>query len=175
MVQCGNENLKIMSDQALKEYSPIENYITGYRLYAGELTIEIESKNIVAVCKALKEQLGFNYLSDITASDHFIDGKRFELGYNLVNIEGRKRIRVSTRVEENPAEIESITPLWPSADWYERECWDMMGIRFHGHPDLRRIYMPEDFEYFPLRKEFPLIGIPGSIQLPEKDSPKTYK
>lgn len=175
MVSVGDENAKSMSDQALKQFSPIENYILNSREYAGELTLEIDARNVVPVMKALKEQLGFTYLSDITATDHYVDGKRFELSYNLVNMEGRKRLRVSCRVQEEPAEVDSLTDLWPAAMWYEREVWDMMGIRFTGHPDLRRIYMPEDFEYFPLRKEFPLIGIPGSIQMPEKDAPKPYK
>lgn len=164
-----------MNEHALKEYSPIEGFITGQKEYAGELTLEFHAKNLLAICKALKEQLGFTYLSDITASDFFVEGMRFEMSYNLVNLTAKKRLRISCRVQEEEPCVDSVSEIWPAAIWYERECWDMMGIRFTGHPDLRRIYMPEDFEYFPLRKEFPLIGIPGSIQMPEKDPPKGYK
>jgi len=86
-----------------------------------------------------------------------------------------KRIRIKCRVEEEDPTVDSVVDIWPSANWFEREQYDMLGIKFKNHPDLRRMYMPEDFEYFPLRKEFPLIGIPGSIEMPEKDPPKTYK
>ena len=165
-----------MSDAtAIKEFSPIESMIVNWKMYAGEITIEIHAKNVVPAIRTLKEEMGFNYLSDITGSDMFTDEKRFEIAYNLVNLEGKKRIRVSLRIDENDAEVDSITDLFGSANWYEREVYDMLGIRFRGNEDLRRIYMPEDFEYYPLRKEFPLLGIQGSIQLPEKDAPKGYK
>jgi NADH-quinone oxidoreductase subunit C len=105
----------------------------------------------------------------------FTDEMRFEVAYNLVNMEGKKRLRVSLRVDEREPEVDSITQLFTSANWFEREAFDMVGIRFRGNEDLRRIYMPEDFHYFPLRKEFPLLGIQGSIEMPEKDPPKGYK
>jgi len=143
--------------------------------YAGEISIEIDAQNLYPVMRILKEKFGFNYLSDVTATDMFTESLRFRLSYNVMNMESHSRIRVSCRVSEEKPEVESLVSLWPSANWYEREAYDMMGIIFLNHPDLRRIYMPEDFEYFPLRKEFPLIGIPGSIQVPEKDPPKTYR
>ena len=112
---------------------------------------------------------------DLIYVNHTNGWTHFEMSYNIVNLESKKRLRISCRVEEDNPEVDTVTGIWPAAMWFERECWDMMGIKFAGHPDLRRIYMPEDFEYFPLRKEFPLIGIPGSIQMPEKDPPKEYK
>ena len=81
-------------------------------------------------------------------------------------IEAEKRIRVKVRVEENDPVVPSVTGLFRAANWNERECWDMVGIKFEGHPDMRRMYMPEDFEHHPIRKEFPLLGIPGSLPLP---------
>jgi NADH-quinone oxidoreductase subunit C len=155
--------------------SPIQEYIVDVRGYAGEMTIEIAPANLLAVLRIFKEQFGFNYLADLTASDHYTDRKRFELSYNLVSIPHQQRLRISVFVEEADPEVDSATGLYRSADWYEREAWDMMGIRFRNHPDLRRIYLPEDFAYHPLRKEFPLLGIPGTIALPEKDGPKGYK
>ncbi|MBX3101371.1 MAG: NADH-quinone oxidoreductase subunit C [Bacteroidetes bacterium] len=144
--------------------------------YAGEVTLHVPESRLYDFLKNLKENYGFDYLVDVVATDHYRDEFRFEIGYNLVNLTENKRLRVKAVLasEEKP-EVESVVSLWPAANWYEREQFDMMGIGFRNHPDLRRIYMPEDFEYFPLRKEFPLIGIPGSIQMPEKDAPKGYK
>lgn len=155
--------------------STIQDFIVDVRGYANELTIEVSAAHIYEVLKTLKSQFGFNYLADITASDNYTDEGRFELAYNILSMEGRQRLRVCCKVEEENPAVESITPIWGAADWYEREAYDMMGIKFLNHPDLRRMYMPEDYAYFPLRKEFPLLGIPGSIQLPEKDAPKEYK
>ncbi|MEM8889928.1 MAG: NADH-quinone oxidoreductase subunit C [Bacteroidota bacterium] len=155
--------------------SSFQDYIIEVRGYANEITVEVDAKQIVEVLRVLKEQFGFNFLSDITGSDHYTDEKRFEVSYNLVNIEGRRRMRVSCRVEEDDPSLDTAVGLWESADWYEREVWDMMGIKFNNHPDMRRMFMPEDYQWHPLRKEFPLLGIPGSIPLPEKDPPKEYK
>jgi NADH-quinone oxidoreductase subunit C len=155
--------------------SNVQDYILDVQGYANELTVEIRSEQVVEVMRILKNQFGFTYLADITASDHYSDEKRFELSYNLVNLEEKRRLRVSCRLEEDDPRIDSVIEIWQGANWYEREAWDMMGIRFNNHPDLRRIYMPEDFQFHPLRKEFPQLGIPGSIQMPEKDPPKEYK
>lgn len=144
-------------------------------VYVGELTLTVKAEDLYWALQSLKEQFGFDYLADIYTVDHYRDEQRFEVGYNLFNLSDKVRIRVKTFVEEDNPVLESIVPLWPSANWNEREAWDMMGIKFRNHPDLRRIYMPEDFEFHPHRKEFPLIGIPGSIQMPEKDPPKGYK
>jgi len=154
--------------------SQIKEFVIGNRTYAKELTIDVEPTHIVDVLSYLKNDMGFTYLTDISFVDHYTDEQRFEVSYNIVNIEERKRLRISCRLEESQPEINTVTHLWKSADWFEREAYDMMGIIFNNHPDLRRIYMPEDYEYFPLRKEFPLLGIPGSIPLPEKDPPKQY-
>ncbi|MCS7073188.1 MAG: NADH-quinone oxidoreductase subunit C [Bacteroidia bacterium] len=143
--------------------------------YAGETVLEVDASNLYSVLKALKEQFGFTYLSDVISIDHFTEHLRFEVQYNIYNFDTNKRLRVKCRVEEDNPEVDSAVSIWPAANWFEREAYDMMGIRFRNHPDLRRMYMPEDFEYYPLRKEFPLIGIPGSIQMPEKDPPKPYK
>ncbi len=142
--------------------------------YAGELTLTVDAADVYDVLKNLRDQYGFNYLVDISAVDYYRDEKRFEVSYNVFNLGENKRVRVKAQLEEDNPKIQSVVSLWPSANWYEREAYDMMGIVFEGHPDLRRIYLPEDFAYFPLRKEFPLIGIPGSIQMPEKDPPKGY-
>jgi len=143
--------------------------------YAGEVTLLVKTDALFGILKILKEKFGYNYLTDIVATDRYTDEERFEVGYNIVNLNENKRIRIKCRVEEEDPTVDSVVDIWPSANWFEREQYDMLGIKFKNHPDLRRMYMPEDFEYFPLRKEFPLIGIPGSIEMPEKDPPKTYK
>lgn len=164
-----------MSEIQLYGYNALADHIIATRQYAGETTLEVKASAIVEVCTALRDNFGFDYLSDITGIDYYEDDKRFGVAYNLMSTTEKKRLRVLARIDEKDPTIDTVCEVWPAANWFEREAWDMVGIRFRGHPDHRRIYMPEDFEYFPLRKEFPLIGIPGSIQLPEPVPPKGYK
>ena len=143
------------------------NQITDLVVYAGEHTVTVAISSLIEVCTMLKEELGFTYLADLAGVDRFTeDGPRFEVLYSLINISRGKRIRLKVEVEESRPVVPSIVGLFKAADWNERECFDMFGIRFDGHPDLRRMFMPEDFAYFPQRKEFPLLGVPGSLPLP---------
>ena len=134
--------------------------------YAGETTVFVDKGAIADVCLFLRDEVGFDYLTDIGTVDRFTEEDRFEVFYNVCALKARKRIRLKVVVDEEDPVVPTVTGVWKGANWHEREAWDMMGIRFDGHPDLRRIYMPEDFEYHPLRKEFPTLGIPGSLPLP---------
>ena len=133
--------------------------------YAGEQTVFVDRARIVDVCRFLKEEEDFNYLTDLGSTDLFTEEHRFEMFYGLISMQRRKRIRLKFRLDDGDT-IPSITGVYPAANWHEREVWDMMGLRFEGHPDLRRMFMPEDFEHHPQRKEFPTLGIPGSLPLP---------
>jgi len=93
---------------------------------------------------------------------------RFEVVYHLYSLKNTRYLRLKVLVEEDQAVVPTLTGVWPAANWHERETFDMFGIRFAGHPDLRRLYMPEEFEYHPLRKDFPLMGIPDSLPLPRR-------
>ena len=137
--------------------------------FRGELTIVVPKDRIVEVCRFLKEdpELNFNLLADVCGIDMNTSEKRFGVIYNLFSMKNRFRIRLKTFVEEENPKVPSVTSLWGTANWHERETYDMFGIVFEGHPDLRRVYMPEDFEHYPLRKDFPLMGIPGSLSLPK--------
>ena len=139
--------------------------------YSNELTFVISKKKILDVCYFLKnnEDLKFDYLVDICGVDRFKKENRFEVVYNIWSEKLKYRIRLRVKVDEKDLQLDSVTTIWKSADWYERETYDMFGIVFLNHPDLRRIYMPEEFEYFPLRKDFPLIGIPDSLPLPRRN------
>ncbi|HEX7070791.1 MAG TPA: NADH-quinone oxidoreductase subunit C [Rhodothermales bacterium] len=140
--------------------------VLDQRTYANEDTVLVRREKIRDVVRFLRDEQGFTYLVDLGGVDRFTETDRFEVFYNIVNVSGGKRIRIKVLVDEEDPTVDSITDLFRSASWNERECYDMFGIRFNGHPDLRRMYMPEDFEYHPLRKEFPLLGIPGSLPLP---------
>jgi NADH-quinone oxidoreductase subunit C len=139
-------------------------------LYAGETTVYLDRAALLDVCRYLYDEVGFTYLVDVLSIDRFTETDRFEVGYNLVSIRDRKRLRLKVRVDEDDPVVPSVTGIWKGANWHEREAWDMMGIRFSGHPDHRRIYMPEDFDYHPCRKEFPTLGIPGSLPLPPNEA-----
>lgn len=135
-------------------------------LYANEHTVLVSKNRIVEVCEYLKTERSYNYLVDLAATDRFKDEDRFEVYYNLVSVSEGKRIRLKVFVDEDDLSVPTITSVFPAANWNEREAYDLMGLSFEGHEDLRRMFMPEDFEYHPLRKEFPLLGIPGSLPLP---------
>ncbi len=135
-------------------------------LYAGEDTVYVEKEQIRAVCRFLKEEQGFRYLSDLGGVDRFTEEDRYEVFYNIVALERGMRLRLKVCVDEDDLTVPSVVEVYRAANWNERECYDMLGITFEGHPDMRRMYMPEDFEYYPLRKEFPLLGVPGSLPLP---------
>lgn len=126
--------------------------------FRGQVSVIVRHGRIKEIIKYLKEQEGFNHLQDLCGVDYYPEKPRFEVVYNLYSIWRGLHIRIRVKVDEKEQEIESITELWQGADWHERECFDMFGIRFTGHPDLRRILMPEDWEGYPLRKDYPLKG-----------------
>lgn len=130
----------------------------------------INNDNIIEVCRILRddESLKFISLVDAVCVDRFTKENRFEMIYNLVSIDYNDRVFIKIKLDSKKPEMQSLTQFWKSADWYEREAFDMMGINFINHPDLRRMYMPDSFEYYPLRKDFPLMGIPDSLPLPNK-------
>jgi NADH-quinone oxidoreductase subunit C len=138
--------------------------------FRGELTIVISKERIVEACKFFKEdsELCFDLLADLCGIDMNTSSKRFGVVYNLYSYTNKRRIRLKTFTEEEDPKVPTVTGIWGTANWHERETFDMFGIIFEGHPDLRRIYMPEEFEYHPLRKDFPLMGIRGSLELPKK-------
>ncbi len=138
--------------------------------FRDELTVVVPKERIVEVCRFLKEdeELCFDLLADLCGIDMYTPVKRFGVIYNLYSLKNKHRIRLKVFTEEDDPKVPTVSSVWGTADWHEREAYDMFGIIFEGHPDLRRIYMPEEFEYYPLRKDFPLMGISGSIPLPKK-------
>jgi NADH-quinone oxidoreductase subunit C len=149
-----------------------------YKEHRGELSISVPRARLIEFIRFLKEEaeLRFNFLKDVCAVDWNRRQERFELIYNLWSVDNNMRLRVKCFTEEKAPHVDSLTGLYPGANWYERETFDMLGIIFDGHPDLRRMYLPEDFvdpnsgePIYPLRKEFPMMGIPGSLPLPERN------
>ncbi len=139
--------------------SRLESYIESSSEFRGENTYFVDPGNVVEILKVLKDELGFLYLVDLTAVDYLgIKTPRFEIVYYIhrfgEDYDDNIRIRIKTKITEDNPSINSITSLWTGADWLEREVYDMFGIVFKGHPDLRRILMPEDYEEYPLRKDF---------------------
>jgi NADH-quinone oxidoreductase subunit C len=132
--------------------------VTGGHFDRGELTIEIAPDRIVHVCEFLKYDQEFVRLSSVTAVDRHPAEPRFEVVYHLHSVKRNQRLRVKCRVNGVDPEIDSVTPVWRSANWYEREVFDMFGIKFRNHPNLERILMPDDWEGHPLRKDYPVTG-----------------
>ena len=153
----------------LKEKFSKYNFETSK--FRNELTIKLDKKYIVKVCKFLKEneELEFKLCEDVTAIDWAKRTDRFTVVYHIFSLKHNFRLRLKADVDESDCSIDTVSSVWKSANWAEREAYDMYGIKFKGHPDLRRMYMPEEFEYHPLRKDFPLMGIPGSLPLPKKN------
>ena len=128
--------------------------------YRGETTIIVPPKLLLATARQCKDdsELNFNQLSDATCVDRFPNEPRFELNYQLLSIPRLARIRLRTAISGQQPVIDSLEPIWPGANWMEREIFDLFGIRFEGHTDLRRILLPDEFEGAPLRRDFPVEG-----------------
>jgi NADH-quinone oxidoreductase subunit C len=136
----------------------------------GTIGIIIPREEIRNVARIVKEQFGFAHFIDALGVDRNQRKMRFEVIYNIRNMETKERIFLKTQCDERNPHVPSVVSIWSGANWHEREVFDMYGVIFDGHPDLRRMYMPDEFEYHPLRKDFPLMGIEGSIPLPvDKD------
>jgi NADH-quinone oxidoreductase subunit C len=132
--------------------------------FRSEVTLKLsDPAQIYEVCNFAKRQLGFDFLVDITSVDNYGEDPRFTIIYHLRNLAVNVELRLKMEVSEEKSEIASVITVWRSANWHEREIYDMMGIRFAGHPDLRRILMWEGYPYFPLRKDFPLAGKPTDL------------
>ncbi len=161
-------NLKeLITDKVKEKFGAALEEVSDFR---DDICLTVKSDQIVALGKFLKEDpdLQFIMCKDITAIDWATRKKRFTAVYHIYSFKLNYTLRLKANIDVDPPAIETVTSVWRSADWYERETFDMYGIQFINHPDLRRMYMPEGFEYYPLRKDFPVIGIPGSLPLPHK-------
>ncbi len=134
------------------------------REFRDEWMVEVDRDIIRSVAAYLKSDLGLNFLVDISSVDHMGDEPRYEVVYEFCGLGGASdqvHLRVKTKVSEDDATLDSIVPVFQGADWHEREIFDMMGLKFNGHPDLRRILMWDGYPFYPLKKDFPLEGIPS--------------
>jgi NADH-quinone oxidoreductase subunit C len=132
--------------------------------FRGETSVKVaDAERIVEVFAFAKKELGFDYLVDVSSVDNYGEDPRWTVVYHLYGIASKQYLRLSVSVTEEKSELPTVTTVWRTADWHEREIYDMMGIRFRGHPDLRRILMWEGYPYFPLRKDFPLAGKPSDL------------
>jgi len=146
-----NEDLKPIID-ALKERFGAQTYE-----FRGEASLIVPPEQIVELCQALRDEYEFNLLSEETAVDYWPEqAPRFHVVYRLRSLARNLIIGARVPLDGNAPSMPSLVPLFANANWFERELWDMFGIRFEGHPDLRRIVMPYDWEGHPLRKDYPL-------------------
>lgn len=149
----------------IKEQFP--DQFLDVREFRGQVSVTVRKERIVEICRYLHDQpeLAMDYLVDLCGADYL--GKkenRFEVVYHLFSMEHRHFLRLKAEVSDRDPSIDSVMPVWVGANWHEREAYDMFGITFKGHPDLRRILLPEDWEGYPLRKDYPVKG-------PEKEWP----
>lgn len=136
----------------------LNDIATTAKLEYNELTVEIDPANIVEALRRVKHQLGFERLTSVTGVDRYPAEPRFEVVYHLQSVKGGQRLRLKARLSGENPEIESACAVYRSANWYERETWDLFGVRFLNHPNLTRIMLPEDWLGHPLRKDVPVTG-----------------
>src|SRR5437588_8860202 len=135
----------------------LSSLATDAKFDRNELTITVARENIIAACEALK-QAGYNFFEDVTAVDWYPSEPRFQITYHFLSMSLKERLRLIVRLDSDDAALDSITPVWPAANFYEREIFDLFGVHFVGHPNLRRIMMPENWKGYPLRKDYPVEG-----------------
>jgi NADH-quinone oxidoreductase subunit C len=133
--------------------------------FRGEMTVRLPREKILEACRYLKNDCGFDMLVDLSGVDNFGDEVRYEVVYHLCSIANGQVLRLKISVPEDDLIVDSVVEIWKTADWHEREAFDMFGIRFRNHPNLKRILMWDGYPYFPLRKDFPLAGI--QTELPD--------
>jgi NADH-quinone oxidoreductase subunit C len=131
--------------------------------FRGERTYTISALDLRDIAKFCRDDLSFDYLLDITSIDNLGEEPRFEIVYHLYSMPHGTHLRLKLRVSEDLGSVDTVSDIWLTADWHEREIYDMMGIKFNGHPDLRRILMWDGYPFFPLRKDFPLAGLPSDM------------
>jgi NADH-quinone oxidoreductase subunit C len=154
----------IKGKQAVLEAHPenaalkaLAELITDAKFDRAELTVTVAREDIIAAAKAA-QQAGYNFLEDVTAVDWYPSEPRFQITYHILSHSLKQRLRLVIRLDSDAASLDSITLVWPSANFYEREVFDLFGVHFGGHPNLRRIMMPEDWQGHPLRKDYPVEG-----------------
>ena len=133
--------------------------------FRGEVTVTVARDKILEACRYLKGQCGFDMLTDIAGVDNYGDDPRYAVVYHVYSLTHRCMVRLKVAVPEDDMLVDSVVPVWRTADWHEREVFDMFGIRFRNHPNLKRILMWDGYPYHPLRKDFPLAG--RETELPE--------
>ncbi len=131
--------------------------------FRGETTYVVAPTDLREIAKFCRYELSFDYLIDITSIDNFGEEPRFEIVYELYSMPLAIHLRFKLKISEEVGVVDTVSDIWPTANWHEREIYDMMGIKFNGHPDLRRILMWDGYPFFPLRKEFPLEGLPSEM------------
>jgi NADH-quinone oxidoreductase subunit C len=133
--------------------------------FRGEITVAVERSQIVPVCQFLKtdSETSFAMLTDLSGVDNYGEDPRFEVDYLLYSFKNRCWLRLKVKIPEDDCVVDTVSTVWRGADWHEREAYDMFGIKFRGHPNLKRILMWEGYPHFPLRKDFPLAGIPAEL------------
>lgn len=131
--------------------------------FRGETTMTIDRAIIADVCAFAKNELGFDSLANLCSVDNFGNEPRFEVVYELYSFAENHYLRLKIAVSEDELEVPTVSGVWSAANWHEREIYDMMGLRFTGHPDLRRILMWDGYPFYPLRKDFPLAGRPSEV------------
>jgi NADH-quinone oxidoreductase subunit C len=157
VTQLANADANVVVEQLKAWNAQAVSQVVEYR---GETTIVIPHEQLRAVAKECRDNptLKFNLLCDVTCVDRYPIEPRLELNYELVSIERRARVRLRTSISGQHPVVDSLVPVWAGANWLEREVFDLFGIRFEGHPDLRRILLPDEFEGAPLRRDFPVEG-----------------
>jgi NADH-quinone oxidoreductase subunit C len=149
---------------ASKLNQQFKEIVSGSVEFRGEWTLEVsDASRIAEICQFAKSELGFDFLVDLTTIDNHEETPRWTAVYHIYGYGHSCHLRLKTSVSEEASELPTVSTVWRTANWHEREAYDMMGIRFAGHPDLRRILMWEGYPYFPLRKDFPLAGKPSEM------------
>jgi len=147
----GSESL---AERLAEKFGDAVESVPPLRDLESETTFKVKASRIVDICLYLKNEEKFNFLSDLCGVHYPENDKKFEVVYHLFSIDNNKRLRIKAPLGQGES-IASVTGVWETANWHERECYDMLGINFSGHPDLRRILLPDDFTGHPLRKDFP--------------------